>query len=77
MNLRELLRRLSAYRLANSCHQLRDQAKTVDQVIASVPVRAFSQANKAQFYVSMSRARYAMHLLTDSKEEGSAAGCRH
>ena len=31
------------------------QAKTVDQVIASVPVRAFSQANEAQFYVTMSR----------------------
>jgi hypothetical protein len=29
------------------------QAKTVDQIIASVPVRAFSQANEAQFYVSM------------------------
>jgi hypothetical protein len=29
------------------------QAKTVDQVIASVAVRAFSQANEAQFYVSM------------------------
>ena len=26
------------------------QGKTVDQVIASVPVRAFSQANEAQFY---------------------------
>ena len=34
------------------------QAKTVDQVIASVPVRAFSQANEAQFYVTMSRARW-------------------
>ena len=43
------------------------QAKTVDQVIVSVPVRAFSQANEAQFYVSMSRARFAMHLFTDSK----------
>jgi len=43
------------------------QAKTVDQVIVSVPVRAFSQANKAQFYVSMSRARFAMHVFTDSK----------
>jgi hypothetical protein len=43
------------------------QAKTVDQVIASVPVRAFSQANEAQFYVSMSRARSAMHVFTDSK----------
>jgi hypothetical protein len=43
------------------------QAKTVDQVIASVPVRAFSQANEAQFYVSMSRARCAMHVFTDSK----------
>ena len=27
------------------------QAKTVDQVIVGVPVRAFSQANEAQFYV--------------------------
>jgi hypothetical protein len=43
------------------------QAKTVDQVIVSVPVRAFSQANEAQFYVSMSRARSVMHLFTDSK----------
>jgi hypothetical protein len=43
------------------------QAKTVDQVLVSVPVAAFSQANQAQFYVSMSRARRAMHLFTDSK----------
>jgi ATP-dependent exoDNAse (exonuclease V) alpha subunit len=43
------------------------QGKTVDQVIVSVPVESFSQANEAQFYVSMSRARKAMHLLTDSK----------
>jgi ATP-dependent exoDNAse (exonuclease V) alpha subunit len=43
------------------------QAKTVDQVIVSVPVRSFSQANEAQFYVSMSRARSAMHIFTDSK----------
>jgi hypothetical protein len=43
------------------------QAKTVDQVIVNVPVRAFSQANEAQFYVSMSRARFAMHVFTDSK----------
>ena len=43
------------------------QGKTVDQVIVSVPVAAFSQTNEAQFYVSMSRARYAMHLYTDSK----------
>jgi conjugative relaxase-like TrwC/TraI family protein len=43
------------------------QAKTVDQVIVSVPVRSFSQANEAQFYVSMSRARWAMHVFTDSK----------
>jgi hypothetical protein len=43
------------------------QAKTVDQVIVNVPVRAFSQANEAQFYVSMSRARYATHVFTDSK----------
>jgi hypothetical protein len=43
------------------------QAKTVDQVIASVPVRSFSQANEAQFYVTMSRARWAMYVFTDSK----------
>jgi hypothetical protein len=43
------------------------QGKTVDQVIVSVPVNSFSQANEAQFYVSMSRARAAMHLFTDSK----------
>ena len=43
------------------------QAKTVDQVIVSVPVRSFSQANEAQFYVTMSRARWAMHVFTDSK----------
>src|SRR5260370_20471381 len=43
------------------------QAKTVHQVIVSVPVRSFSQANEAQFYVSMSRARWAMHVFTDSK----------
>ncbi len=43
------------------------QGKTIDQVIVSVPVAAFSQTNEAQFYVSMSRARHAMHLYTDSK----------
>jgi hypothetical protein len=43
------------------------QGKTVDQVIVSVPVSAFSQVNQAQFYVSMSRARGAIHLYTDSK----------
>ncbi|MGA8654565.1 MAG: AAA family ATPase [Chthoniobacterales bacterium] len=43
------------------------QGKTVDQVIVSVPVAAFSQTNEAQFYVSMSRARHAIHLYTDSK----------
>jgi hypothetical protein len=43
------------------------QGKTVAQVIVSVPVASFSQASEAQFYVSMSRARKAMHLFTDSK----------
>ena len=43
------------------------QGKTVDQVIVSVPVSAFGQANEAQFYVSMSRARETMLLFTDSK----------
>jgi hypothetical protein len=43
------------------------QAKTVDQVIASVPVGSFSQTNEAQLYVSMSRAKWAMPVFTDSK----------
>lgn len=43
------------------------QGKTVDQIIVSVPRESFRQANEAQFYVSMSRAREAMHLFTDSK----------
>ena len=43
------------------------QGKTVDQVIASVPITAFGQTNEAQFYVTMSRARRAMYLFTDSK----------
>jgi hypothetical protein len=33
----------------------------------SVPVDSFSQVNEAQFYVSMSRGREALHLFTDSK----------
>jgi hypothetical protein len=52
------------------------QGKTVDQVIASVPVSAFSQVNQAQFYVSMSRARAAMFLFTDSKVALREAVCR-
>jgi hypothetical protein len=33
-------------------------------VIVSVPVRSFSQANEAQFYVSMSRGRCGMLIFT-------------
>jgi len=43
------------------------QGKTVDKVIVSCPVEAFSQCNEAQFYVSMSRARRSINLFTDSK----------
>jgi hypothetical protein len=43
------------------------QAKTVDQVIVSVRVRSFNQANEAQFYISMSRARFAMHVLLTAR----------
>jgi hypothetical protein len=43
------------------------QAKSVHQVIVNVPVRSFSQANEAQFYVSMSRARWAMHVLLTTR----------
>jgi hypothetical protein len=43
------------------------QGKTVDQVLVSVPVSAFSQVNEAQLYVSMSRARHSMRLFTDSR----------
>ena len=42
------------------------QGKTVDQVIGSVPVSSFCQVNEKQFYVTMSRARHAMRLITDS-----------
>jgi conjugative relaxase-like TrwC/TraI family protein len=52
------------------------QGKTVDQVIVSAPVESFSQVNSAQFYVSMSRARYAMHLFTDSTAALREAVCR-
>lgn len=43
------------------------QGKTVDSVICSAPVRSFGQVNRAQAYVSLSRARQEMHLFTDSK----------
>jgi hypothetical protein len=43
------------------------QSKTVDQVIVNMPIRSFTQANEAQFYVSRSRARWVMHVFTDSK----------
>jgi hypothetical protein len=43
------------------------QRKTVDQVIASVTVRGLRWANDGQFYVSISRGRWAMHVFTDSK----------
>jgi hypothetical protein len=52
------------------------QGKTVDQVIVSAPVPAFSQVNSAQFYVSMNRARPAMHLFTDSIAALREAVCR-
>jgi hypothetical protein len=42
------------------------QGKTVDQVLVSVPIRASSQINQAQWYVSLSRARAAMYVFTDS-----------
>ena len=42
------------------------QGKTVDQVLVSVPIRTFSQVNEAQWYVSLSRARSAMQVFTDS-----------
>jgi conjugative relaxase-like TrwC/TraI family protein len=42
------------------------QGKTVDQVLVSVPIRTFSQVNEAQWYVSLSRARAAMFVFTDS-----------
>jgi ATP-dependent exoDNAse (exonuclease V) alpha subunit len=42
------------------------QGKTIDQVIVSAPVALFSKVNQARLYVSMFRARQAMHLLTYS-----------
>ena len=52
------------------------QSRTIDQVIASAPVESFSQVNRVQFYVTMSRARQAMHLFTDSKAALREAACR-
>ena len=52
------------------------QGKTVDNVIVSAPVAAFAQVNEVQLYVSMSRARRSMHLLTDCKEALREAVCR-
>ena len=52
------------------------QGKTVDQLIASVPVDAFAQVNESQFYVTMSRARQAMHLFTDCMPALREAVCR-
>src|SRR6202795_2442113 len=52
------------------------QGKTVDYVIVSAPVAAFAQVSQAQLYVSMSRARRSMHLLTDCKEALREAVCR-
>jgi hypothetical protein len=40
------------------------------------PVRAFRHTSQAQFYVSMSRARAAMYLYTDSKVALREAVCR-
>jgi hypothetical protein len=42
------------------------QGKTVDQVLVSAPIQTFSQVNEAQWYVSLSRARAAMFVFTDS-----------
>ena len=42
------------------------QGTTVDQVLVSVPIRTFSQVNQARWYVSLSRARAAMFVFTDS-----------
>jgi conjugative relaxase-like TrwC/TraI family protein len=52
------------------------QGKTVDQVIVSAPVESFSQVSQEQLYVSMSRARHAMHLVTDNKAALRAAVIR-
>ena len=42
----------------------------------SRPRCAFAQVNEAQLYVSMSRARRSMHLVTDCKEALREAVCR-
>jgi Viral (Superfamily 1) RNA helicase len=52
------------------------QGKTVDNVIVSTPVAAFAQVSQAQLYVSMSRARRSIHLVTDCKEALREAICR-
>jgi uncharacterized glyoxalase superfamily metalloenzyme YdcJ len=58
------------------CDQLKavtsqvSQEKTVDQVIASAPVRSFSQANKARFHVTMSLAKQNRTLKLELARQG-------
>jgi conjugative relaxase-like TrwC/TraI family protein len=52
------------------------QGKTVDQVILSVPISTFSVLDQAEFYVSMSRARYGAYAFTNSKEAFREAVCQ-
>src|ERR1700693_630050 len=54
-------------RSRDSCHQSRQLGQDCRPGHCQRAVRAFSQANEAQFHVSMSRARFAMHVFTDSK----------
>lgn len=45
------------------------QGKTVDEVFIYQPASTFPATDAKQFYVSVSRARHAAHIYTDSREE--------
>ena len=45
------------------------QGKTVDEVFISQPASTFAATDAKQFYVSVSRGRYAAHIYTDDKDE--------
>lgn len=44
------------------------QSKTVDKVFVAQPSSTFAASNAKQFYVSVSRGRYAVHIYTDDKK---------
>ena len=59
--------RQSSSRSGNSCHQSRQPGEKSTKSLSVCRSGRSARPNEAQFYVSMSRARFAMHVFTDSK----------